>query len=70
MEVRAGTPTGRLLYSGTLERGRHKRFQGRQLHITLAAPQNVSVRLNGRRRELPNGSTFVVTAHHISQTAS
>ena len=70
MEVRSGTAPGRLLYSGTLERGRHKRFQGTQLRLTLAAPRNVSVRLNGHRRELPSGSTFVVTAHRIARAAS
>jgi helix-turn-helix protein/uncharacterized protein DUF4115 len=70
MEVRSGTASGRLLYSGTLERGRHKRFQGKQLQLTLAQPANVSIRLNGHRRELPSGSTFVVTAHRIARAAS
>jgi len=70
MEVRSGSASGHLLYSGTLERGRHKRFQGKQLQLTLTEPQNVSVRLNGHRRALPAGSTFVVTAHRIARTAS
>lgn len=70
MEVRSGTVSGRLLYSGTLQRGRHKRFQGRQLQLTLASPENVSVRLNGHRRSLPSGTTFVVTPRRIARTAS
>jgi hypothetical protein len=68
--VRSGTRPGRLLYSGTLERGRHKRFQGRQLQLTLASPENVSVWLDGHRRELPSGTTFVVTSHRIARAAS
>jgi hypothetical protein len=70
MEVRAGTGSGRLLYSGTLVRGRHKRFQGTQLQLTIASPENVAIRLDGHRRQLPSGSTFVVTAHRIARAAS
>ena len=70
MEVRSGTAFGTLAYSGTLEQGQHKRFQGGRLQLILAEPQNVSVRVNGRLRALPSGSTFVVTARRIARTAS
>ena len=70
MEVRTGPGFRTLAYSGTLEPGQHKRFRGRQLQLTLAAPDNVSVRLNGHRRELPSGSTFVVTPKRIARAAS
>ena len=70
MEVRTGPGFRTLAYSGTLEPGQHKRFQGRQLQLTLASPYNVSVRLNGHRRELPPGSTFVVTPRRIARVAS
>ena len=65
MEVRAGSASGRLVYSGTLEQGQRKSFEGRRLHLALARPANVSVRLGGRQTELPAGSTFSVTARRI-----
>jgi hypothetical protein len=70
MEVRAGTATGRLLYSGTLEPGQSKPFHGRRLQLSLAAPRNVSVRLNGNRVDLPAGKAFVVTARKIASASS
>jgi hypothetical protein len=66
MEVRAGSASGRLVYSGTLEQGQRKAFEGRRLHLALAKPANVSVRLGGRQTELPAGSTFSVTAQRIA----
>ena len=70
MEVRAGSVAGRLLYSGTLERGQRKTFQGRRLQLALAEPDNVAVRVNGNLRELPAGSSFVVTARRITTASS
>jgi hypothetical protein len=65
MEVRAGSVSGRLLYSGTLERGQRKSFQGQRLQLALAEPDNVGVRVNGNRVGLPAGTAFVVTARRI-----
>jgi cytoskeletal protein RodZ len=70
MEVRAGSASGRLLYSGTLEQGQAKRFEGRRLQLALAEPQNVVVRRNGARVELPAGTTFLVTARRIVPASS
>lgn len=70
MEVRAATPAGKLLYSGTLEQGQRKSFQGRALQLALAEPENVVVRVNGRRTKLPAGTTFVVTAQRITRATS
>ena len=70
MEVRTGPGFRTLAYSGTLEPGQHKRFQGKQLQLSLASPHNVAVRLNGHRRELPSGSKFVVTSQRIARAAS
>ena len=67
MEVRQGSVAGRLLYSGTLERGQRQTFTGRRaLQLALAAPANVTVRVNGNRQELPAGTSFVVTARRIA----
>jgi cytoskeleton protein RodZ len=70
MEVRTGSAAGRLLYSGTLERGQTKTFEGRRLHLALAMPANVSVRLGGSPAVLPPGSTFAVTASRIVPATS
>ncbi len=70
MEVRAGSVSGQLLYSGTLERGQQKPFQGRRLQLALAEPENVVVRVNGNRVELPAGTAFVVSARRIAPASS
>jgi hypothetical protein len=70
MEVRAGSPSGRLLYSGTLEQGQAKRFDGRRLQLVLARPGNVVVRRNGKAVDLPAGTTFVVTSRQIAPASS
>ena len=70
MEVRLTSSAGKLLYSGTLERGQHKSFDGRSLQLALRAPDNVTVRVNGNRVELPAGTTFVVTARRITRAST
>ncbi len=70
MEVRAGSAAGKLLYSGTLEQGQRKSFEGRSLQLALAEPENVAVRLNGNRIELPAGTTFVVTSRRVARARS
>ena len=71
MEVRSGSTSGHLLFSGTLELGqRSPTFTGRRLQLTLARPRNVTVKVDGRRKELPAGTAFVVTANKIVRTAS
>ena len=70
MEVRETSAAGKLLYSGTLEEGQRKEFEGKSLQLALAKPQNVVVRLNGNRFELPNGTTFVVTSKRIVRATS
>jgi hypothetical protein len=70
MEVRARTSSGKLLYSGTLEEGQRKSFEGKSLQLTLAKPQNVVVRLNGNRVELPKGTMFVVTSQRVARATS
>jgi cytoskeleton protein RodZ len=70
MEVRTSSPAGKLLYSGTLEQGQRKPFQGKSLQLALSEPDNVVVRVNGNRVDLPEGSTFVVTAQRITRATS
>jgi hypothetical protein len=70
MEVRETSAAGKLLYSGTLEEGQRKEFEGKSLQLALAKPPNVVVRLNGNRVELPRGTTFVVTSQRIVRATS
>ena len=51
--VHRGSPIGELEYEGTLLRGRTEAFEGRKLWVSLGAPENVVVKLNGRRAVLP-----------------
>lgn len=69
MEVRAGSASGKLLYSGTLEQGQSQRFEAKRLQLALAEPANVVVRLNGNRVDLPAGSAFVVTSRRIARAS-
>jgi cytoskeletal protein RodZ len=57
LSVRAGSPTGRVLYEGILDRGKSMRFTERPLWIRFGAPWNVDVRLDGRAVTLPNART-------------
>jgi hypothetical protein len=70
MEVRATSAAGKLLYSGTLEQGQRKSFDGQSLQLALAEPGNVVVRVNGNRVDLPTGTTFVVTSKRIARATS
>ena len=70
MEVRLTSRAGKLLYSGTLEQGQRKTFAGRSLQLALAEPDNVVVRVNGNRVDLPAGTTFAVTARRITRATS
>jgi helix-turn-helix protein/uncharacterized protein DUF4115 len=70
MEVRSTSSSGQLLYSGTLEKGQRKTFDGKSLQVALAKPDNVVVRVNGNKVELPRGTTFVVTSQRIVRAPS
>jgi cytoskeleton protein RodZ len=70
MEVRASAGGTKLLYSGTLEQGQRKVFQGRTLELSLAHPRNVTVRVNGAAVDLPAGKTFHVTKRQIVSASS
>jgi len=70
MEVRLGGPGAKLLYSGTLEKGQRKTFDGRAFQLALARPGNVAVRLNGVKVDLPSGTTFRVSPSQIVRTSS
>jgi hypothetical protein len=70
--ARRNGPTGRLLFQGTIERGRSQRFVGGQVWLNVGAPGNLVVKLNGRRARLPvSGSApAVLVASQRGITAS
>lgn len=70
MEVRRRSSAGELEYSGTLERGRSKSFSGTRFQLALANPGNVTVRVNGRRVDLPQGNVFVVGSRSVARASS
>jgi hypothetical protein len=70
MEVRSGSPSGKLVWSGTLERGEHHAFQGRKFQLALSEPTHVSVTVDGDRVQLPSGTAFVVTSRRVTRAAS
>lgn len=49
MEVRAGTATGRPLYTGTLEKGQLQRFAQKALYLSIDRPGYVLVKVDGKR---------------------
>jgi hypothetical protein len=70
MEVRAVSPAAKLLYSGTLEQGQRKSFDGKSFQLALAEPDNVLVRGNGNLVDLPAGTTFRVTAQRVTRATA
>jgi cytoskeletal protein RodZ len=55
LQVHAGSLTGRLLFQGTLEKGRKQRFVARSVWIFAASPENLRLIVNGKTRPLRRG---------------
>jgi hypothetical protein len=70
MEVRSGSSSGELVWSGTLERGEHHMFRGKKFQLALSEPTHVSVKVDGSRVQLPSGTAFVVTSRQVTRAAS
>jgi hypothetical protein len=71
LEVHSGSAAGRLLFQGTLLRGKSVSFQGKRLWVDVTSPANVVVRLNGAKRRIAGTKprVVIVTASGI-ETAS
>jgi cytoskeletal protein RodZ len=61
-EVREGSEAGTPLFEGTLARGRSQRFARDRLWISIASPGKIRLSVAGRKRAIPAGGTFLVTA--------
>jgi cytoskeletal protein RodZ len=70
LAVHAGSPTGELLYEGTLEQGQTMRFQKKRIWIQLGAPGNLVAQLNGKPAELPASESIVVVTAKGIRTVS
>jgi cytoskeleton protein RodZ len=68
LEVRRGTHTGKVVYTGTLERGQTQRFTGKQLALRVGRPQSVRVAVNGQREQLtPRWAYYLVTPNGLKR---
>jgi hypothetical protein len=72
LQVRAGGVNGKLLWEGTLEQGQTQRFlKYRRLWIDVDEPQNLNVKLNGRRvADLPTQPAVIVVTADGARTIS
>ena len=64
LEVHRGSPSGRLVFQGTLEQSQRQMFAAPRLWIVAGQPAALTVRVNGRLRSLPSdrsGAAFVIT---------
>jgi cytoskeleton protein RodZ len=60
--VYRNSATGKLLFDGTLERGRAQRFTGRRLWVLISEPANLRARINGRLVGLPGDGSAPIVA--------
>jgi cytoskeletal protein RodZ len=69
LEVHNESATGRLLFQGTLERGKTQRFDGARLWLNVGAPAKLAATVNGRKVTLPGSSApkvMVATAAGVA----
>jgi hypothetical protein len=60
LAVHLRNAAGKQVFQGTLERGKSLAFTSKRLWINMGAPENLVVKVNGKRRALPRGSPSVV----------
>jgi cytoskeleton protein RodZ len=65
VEVHAGSPTGELLFAGTIEDGRTMTFSRRRLWLAIGRPDNLDAKVNGKRVARPLAESILVTARGI-----
>jgi Helix-turn-helix domain/RodZ C-terminal domain len=68
LQVMRNSLSGKVVYSGTLERGQTQRFSGARLAISIGRPQNVRVAVNGQREQLTRRwGTYLVTPNGLQR---
>ena len=69
LQVFAGSPSGKLLFEGTLDAGKSQLWTQPRLWISAGAPRNLVVRVNGRLRTIPgNGAPTQFIATRLGLT--
>ncbi len=71
VSVRRGSGDGKVVWQGTLAKGKALQLHGRRLWLRLGAPENLNARLDGKRAGLPEGpSTLVATRSGLRVVSS
>jgi len=66
LQVFRGSLSGKVLYTGTLERGQTQRFTDSRVALRIGRPQNVRVAVNGERAQLKaRWGTYLVTPNGL-----
>jgi hypothetical protein len=70
LEVHKRSATGPQVFQGTLEQGRSLPLTSKRLWINVGAPENLVVKLNGKRSGFPRGAPSVVIVTRKGITAA
>jgi cytoskeleton protein RodZ len=62
LTVYRGSATGKLLFDGTLERGKRQQFAGKRLWLLVTEPGNLAAQINGRLVKLPGDGSAPIVA--------
>jgi hypothetical protein len=66
LEVRVGSANGRVLFSGVVHDGGHRRFHARRLWVTFGAASNLAITVNGVAQRLQGTVEALVTDHSLT----
>jgi hypothetical protein len=69
LAVRTGSKDGKLVYTGTLVKGKSLDVSAKSLWIRFGAPQNVQLTVNGDGASIPTSSQDVVITRNGIQAA-
>ena len=71
LQVFRGALSGKVLYTGTLERGQTQRFTAARVAVRIGRPENVRVAVNGERAQLTRRwGTYLVTPNGLVRVAA
>jgi cytoskeletal protein RodZ len=59
--VHRSSPTGRLLFQGTIERGRTEPFKGTRFWLSVSSPENLRIVVHGKQVALSGGKPVTLT---------
>jgi cytoskeletal protein RodZ len=59
--VHRSSPTGKLLFQGTIDRGRTEPFNGKHFWISLSSPENLRLVVHGKQVPLRGGKPVTLT---------